>query len=78
MAAQIHNFQILSHLRVFYFSFQSICGALGDASRSTRCSAEHSLGISGLDAPHLHLWCHVHYGDYGLKTENVVCICALS
>jgi hypothetical protein len=35
MAAQIHNFQILSHL--FYFSFQSL--------RSTLCSAEHSLGI---------------------------------
>jgi len=33
MAAQIHNFQILSHL--FYFSFQSLCGALGDAPRST-------------------------------------------
>src|SRR5215510_1942820 len=33
MAAQIHNFQILSHL--FYFSFPSLCGALGDASRST-------------------------------------------
>src|SRR5215510_14576341 len=40
MAAQIHNFQILSHL--FYFSFQSLCGALGDALRSTwTCSAEH-------------------------------------
>jgi len=47
MAAQIHNFQILPHL--FYFSFQSLCGALGDASRSTNlCSALHSLGISAL------------------------------
>jgi len=47
MAAQIHNFQILSHL--FDFSFQSLCGALGDASRSTWYSAEHSLGISALE-----------------------------
>jgi len=47
MAAQIHNFQILSHL--FYFSFQSLCGALGDASRRTWYSAEHSLVISAIN-----------------------------
>ena len=51
MAAQIHNFQVLSHL--FYFSSQSLCGSLGDASQSTWCSAEHSLGISGLNKPFL-------------------------
>jgi hypothetical protein len=26
-----------------------LCGALGDASRSTWCSAEYSLGISGVE-----------------------------
>ena len=69
MAAQIHNLQILSH--VFHFSFQSLCGALGDASRSTWCSAEHSLGISELE--------DVEYFKYlgSILTNDGRCTCEI-
>ena len=69
MAAQIHNFRILSHL--IYFSFQSLCGALGDASRSTWCSAKHSLGISALR--YSELSCHGWVGN----KEVVATRCAM-
>src|SRR5215475_8795799 len=69
MATQIHNFQTLSHL--FYFSFQSLCGALGDASQSTLCSVEHSLGMSAL---HVSGVKHPSSGGTTLAVFDVSCV----
>ena len=69
MAAQIHNFQ-MSHL--FYFSFQSLCGALGDASRSTWCSVEHSLGTSAINEHFGVLLTGTSYSMNALKVSKSV------